>query len=86
MISGSEFHLSSIGKQFIAEEVDKVCDCFSTAMASIKSEDAVSSKLSNIVSKWSQPSCENDEDSQYISQIERKTVLRKSREISLYIR
>ena len=70
--SASNFQMSSLGKFLIAEEVNEICDCFSTAIASSETEGATSSELTKLVSKWIQPSYEDDEDSQFSSKIARK--------------
>jgi hypothetical protein len=72
VISGSSFHISSIGKYLIADEVNKICDCFSTAVASIEVQGTIPSEVTKLVAKWSQPSYDDDEDSQYGSKIARK--------------
>ena len=69
---GSTFQITSIGKYLIAEETNKICDCFSAALASIEAQGTVSSNITKIVSKWCKPSYEDDEDSQYNSKISRR--------------
>lgn len=64
--------MSSIGKYLVAEEISKICDCFSTAMASTEAQGTISLELAKIVTTWSKPCYENDEDSQYCSKIARK--------------
>ena len=62
--STSTLQMSSIGKFLISKEINEVCDCFSTAIASTEIE---GSGLSKLVSKWIHPSYEDDEDSEFFS-------------------
>ena len=64
--------MSAIGKLLIAEEANKICDCLSIALASAQTESAGFFEVKKLLSKWSQPSYESDEDSLYLSQIERR--------------
>jgi len=49
------------------EKIDEVCDCITTAIASTESDGIFSYELSKLVSKWIQPSFEDDEDSEFSS-------------------
>jgi hypothetical protein len=62
--SASTLQMSSVGKFLISKEINEVCDCFSTAIASTEIE---GSELSKLVSKWIHPSYEDDEDSEFSS-------------------
>ncbi len=64
--------MNSIGKLLIVEEVDKICDCLSTILASLEPGNPAISEVKTIVSKWCHPSYDNDEDSHFLSQIEKK--------------
>jgi len=48
-------------------DFDEVCDCITTEIASTESDGIFSYELSKLVSKWIQPSFEDDEDSEFSS-------------------
>ena len=61
-----------MGKHLVAEEVNKICECLSTTLASMEAQEGCSLQLKTLVSKWNKPSYKDDEDSQYNSRIARK--------------
>ena len=61
-----------MGKRLVAEEVNKICECLSTTLASMEAQEGCSLQLKTLVSKWNKPSYKDDEDSQYNSRIARK--------------